>query len=776
MKKTFNKKLNALTVSFIFTVTSFNISNIFGKNIEFKANTSDEIPVKEEKIKVDERWNIASAGTGSGGKIIVQDNGSIVFDAIDNRGKIADSEDGFLYYYTEINPKDENFTLSASFRVDDDVRKDNQSGFGIIAIDTFMPGKGNARYFNSAGTMVAKYTGKGTKFGIPGGRFVTGYVSNPTVSSASRDLSMSKPFDWNFKDDYVVEGNNNPPKFQAGETYKLTLRKSNTGFHAILNNDTENEIICYEPNLLLQQDKEKYYVGIAVARKIKVTVEDIKFETINPKDDEEVLSRPIEYIEPKISFDSTSKTSSNEYNLVLKSNVKGTATIINDKTDNIIEENIPIEDDIITIKDIILENGINKIKVIFNPYEKDKQNLKEYQELTSYDNFEKTHKVEVRKIRENEDKIYVSNSGNESGDGSLENPLDIHTAVSYVSPGQTIVLDEGTYKPTKQILIDRGVNGTAKKPIKLMAEDGKEVIFDISQSKDGGIILRGDYWHIYNIDVRKGRQPVAVKGNNNILEKVRTHHNLDTGLQISGDSKEPFSMWPANNLILSCESYDNKDTTAQDADGFGAKLCVGEGNIFRYCIAHNNIDDGFDLYAKSTSGSIGSVRLENCVAYRNGFLSDDEDRILTSDGNGFKLGGESMPAKHVLVNSVAFDNYRKGITSNSCPDVIVENCTSYGNGTSNIQLSTNAKTTNFKVKGLISLNGKDKDSISFKNQEDTITKDPTNFFNGKGVDNSWFENLNININPEILEDGTIDMKGLLVLTENAPKNSGARIK
>ena len=61
-----------------------------------------------------------------------------------------------------------------------------------------------------------------------------------------------------------------------------------------------------------------------------------------------------------------------------------------------------------------------------------------------------------------------------------------------------------------------------------------------------------------------------------------------------------------------------------DADGFAAKLTCGEGNRFYGCISHNNIDDGWDLYAKSVSGTIGSVTIENCVAYNNGWLTTDD--------------------------------------------------------------------------------------------------------------------------------------------------------
>jgi hypothetical protein len=94
---------------------------------------------------------------------------------------------------------------------------------------------------------------------------------------------------------------------------------------------------------------------------------------------------------------------------------------------------------------------------------------------------------------------------------------------------------------------------------------------------------------------------IFVGGNNNIVESCILHGNRDTGLQISRyASSAAKSEWPANNLILNCESYDSYDpATGENADGFAAKLTVGAGNVFRGCVAHNNIDDGWDLYTKT---------------------------------------------------------------------------------------------------------------------------------------------------------------------------------
>ena len=85
------------------------------------------------------------------------------------------------------------------------------------------------------------------------------------------------------------------------------------------------------------------------------------------------------------------------------------------------------------------------------------------------------------------------------------------------------------------------------------------------------------------------------------------------------------------------------------------------------------------LYTKSDNGMIGAVLIEDCVAFNNGVDSNGKG-LESSDGNGFKLGGESISVPHVVKNCVAFNNLSHGFTDNSNPGTIwMENCTSFNN-------------------------------------------------------------------------------------------------
>src|SRR6185503_18251042 len=176
----------------------------------------------------------------------------------------------------------------------------------------------------------------------------------------------------------------------------------------------------------------------------------------------------------------------------------------------------------------------------------------------------------------------------------------------------------------------------------------------------------------------------------NIVEQCITHHNRDTGLQLGRHSSSaPVSEWPARNLILNCTSNDNFDPdNGEDADGFASKLTTGPGNVFRGCIAHHNIDDGWDLFTKSDTGPISPVSIEDSIAYANGTLSTGST-TTDSDGNGFKLGGEDIPVNHIVRRNIAFQNKKHGFTFNrNTGSITLTNNTSWDNGEENLKFDS----------------------------------------------------------------------------------------
>ena len=259
-----------------------------------------------------------------------------------------------------------------------------------------------------------------------------------------------------------------------------------------------------------------------------------------------------------------------------------------------------------------------------------------------------------------------------------------------IAPGHTIWLRGGTYKFDKGVAIAIGNDGIATGHKRIFAYNDETPVLDfLAQTvanANRGLTLNGNFWHLKGLIVqRAGDNGIYLGGNDNIIEACVTRFNADSGLQISrADSKfADIAQWPSRNLILNCTSHDNKDPGNENADGFACKLTAGFGNALRGCIAHHNIDDGWDFYAKTATGPIGPVLIENCVAYENGTLSDG----TTSGGgdkNGFKLGGSGLAVAHTIRDSFAFNNGKHGFTdNNNSGPIIVSNNIGFHNGETN---------------------------------------------------------------------------------------------
>jgi hypothetical protein len=157
----------------------------------------------------------------------------------------------------------------------------------------------------------------------------------------------------------------------------------------------------------------------------------------------------------------------------------------------------------------------------------------------------------------------------------------------------------------------------------------------------------------------------------------------------------------------------------------------------------------------------------------------------TGNGNGFKLGGSSISGKHVIENSIAFNNLAKGIDCNSCPDIIVKDCVSYNNGAKNYAFYTNnVSNTAFKANGAVSFRteGLDiPDELKGKGtQVDGDYKNESTYYYFEGMEYSS-NTAGVKITADMFvslefkgwtrnADGTLNLGGFLELNSKAPAN------
>lgn len=819
--------ISGLTVGNMYTIS---VVAVRGEDVSGKSTT--EVTVVDEAQRV---WRVSTYGSSTDSKnngvIGNANDGKVTVYSEGGKGKIVPgSTDGLTFYYTAIDPETENFTLTADIHVDSWTLSNGQEGFGMMAADAVGSNGDGTAFWNNAyqaiATKVEYYwdgedvtadssankismklgLGAISRLGVTADDVAA--IKNGTITMPAGYVSETTTLETGAATKgpgtYNLVGNWNKKAEPTGSLenpltdFRLQIQRNNTGYY-LRYLDKDNKVIKevryydLERNSLTQIDKDNIYVGFFASRNARITVSNIDLKTITPADDEKAEEREIEYVYPINTIEAPAFSNSADYNLVYYGNADGTLVVKDQNGKEVLNKEFKaLTKETVALK---LNSGKNTFTINFIPDKEYKPG--EFKLMTSYDPVTINHTVEYKTVENNN--IYVSPNGKSNAAGTKDAPMDIYTAVKIAAPGQKILIKEGTYNLSSTVKVERGINGTADAMIYMIAdpEAGSRPVFDFG-GKCAGMILAGDYWYFQGFDVTRSadaQKGIQVSGNHNILDRIKAYKNGNTGIQISRYlGTDQFNQWPAYNTILNCSSYLNADKGYEDADGFAAKLTVGQGNVFDGCIAAYNADDGWDLFAKVQSGSIGVVTIQNCVAFKNGYILDENGReINAGNGNGFKMGGDSMPGAHVLKNSVAFANKAKGIDSNSCPDIKVYSSTTFDNESYNVAFYTNtAVNTAFAADGILSYKVSNKVAEQFKllgTQNAADVKGVTNYYfdgsktvnnNGKEAAASWFKSLDT---ASALKDGgitrnadgTINMNGFLELTDEVPEGVGARM-
>ena len=773
-------------------------------------------------------WDFAIFGTGTNtatGGFEAGDGNVRVYSHDDNGKLQTASTDGLSFYYTAIDPRETNFTLSARANINTWKYSNGQEGFGLMAADQVEKDAVSKVVWNNsymAAVMAVKYYWDGEKVSNHGdsvsmklgvaaqektgvtpdnitedrmledmGRF-SSKVTTLETSCAGNDRDATPVSAFNLAGNY--EGAMPPGTVEDPLTsFDFTIGKNNTGYFVSYtdeNGETTTQQY-YDTEALNKIDPDHVYLGFFTSRNADVTFTDISLVTSDPEGDDPATERPVTQVDPVYRVDSAGTSNSSAYTLVYKGNADGTLDVkLNGET---CLTDIRVEADKKTRIPTVLAEGSNTFELTVTPDEDYRPS--EYEELASYDPVTIVHQVEY--APHDGDVIYVSPEGNAGAAGDKDDPYDIYSAVEKAKPGSRIFLMEGTYHMDRPLMIRHGSDGRETGRITLEAdpEAAARPLLDFGGTSKG-VYLDADYWHFKGFDVTGSKDLEAginVNGSFNTLELMRTYKNGDTGIWLCAfretDSRDE---WPSNNLILNCTSMMNADVGGEDADGFAAKITAGDGNIFDGCVAMYNADDGFDLFAKVQCGPIGRVVIRNCVVYKNGYILDDDgNEISAGDGNGYKMGGQNIVGGHVLENSIAFANKKIGVNANSCPDITVKNCTFYDNESRNVVLRTDVTNSAFNAHGILSC-GKAQslnDNIVPKGTQDTaLLFGSSNYYynqgksvnsQGKTADDSWFVSVDTEkaIKNGIARkaDGSIFMEGLFEPTAKAPKDTGARI-
>lgn len=492
--------------------------------------------------------------------------------------KLADGLDSLLFYYRRIDPKAENFVLSATLEVVDASGADYQTGYGLIVVDTIACPSPYNRSRNHA--LLGRFrTIEGLNYGL-GLRVVGGYTDlDAAWQQGRRHLDPSRLFSTQCPVDEI----------RNGDRHQFRLAKTDDGLEASLITDAGTESIRFPGcDFLLKQDQRFIYVGFAIAGDIKLNITDIDFETSPGK--------------------------------------------LSHTPEGAIGHFVP--------------------DYPFSKY--------------SFKGIERLEGQSFQRVRITPD----------------DNPGRLTSAILSADAGCEIILADGVYGGGPYY-IPKTCSGTHQHPVVLRAEHPGKAVLD---GCDIGthlplMVLRADYWILDGLVFRGAPSSgLMVCGSHNIVRHCAAYRNGDTGILMCAFPGSPRGDWPSNNTVDRCVSHDNCDSARKNADGFGAKLSVGDGNVFCSCKAYHNIDDGFDLYTKDIIGPISPVCFTDCEAWNNGWLSGDPiPESSKRSGSGFKLGGENLDVAHVLENCIAHHNARKGFDNNSNPAPVLKGCREWGN-------------------------------------------------------------------------------------------------
>ncbi len=540
-------------------------------------------------------------------------------------GKIANSHDGLTFFYTEL-PTSKNFVLQATINVDqfgpeNGAKPAAQEGAGLLVRDVIgvprqQPLKEGYEEFPAASNLVMNAIMTQDKKDHH--RIKLQAITREGISHPWGDAGAAIT-----KHTYQEEVD-----LKQTPAFRVKLERTNDGFitaWAPAGSDTWVSKSVPRADLISVQNKDSYYVGFFASRNAKITVTDASLTTsaANTTASKPWQAKPQPVV---VQLTSSNKSPSAQYRVQARANVEGAFSIRQNEVVVGSDKNINAGE-MYSLPTTLA--ATNAFTLTFTP--------------TRGEPVQQTFTVEKVQGLEAAT-LHVSPDGKAEGKGTTDSPMDLATAINLLAPGGTVVLSAGDYPRIELPLTASGSSGK----LKTLRADGKAVIH--------GLLVNANYWHIQGIDITD--KSLRIQGSHNLIEKVKAYHNDDTGIQISSPENIGRPLWASNNRVIDSESYANEDPGKINADGFAVKMRIGEGNRLVNCSAHDNIDDGFDLFNKIEDGANGVVVIENSIARNN-------------TSNGFKLGGEGQPVAHEVRNSKAIGNHLDGFTDNFNPGALV---------------------------------------------------------------------------------------------------------
>ncbi len=265
--------------------------------------------------------------------------------------------------------------------------------------------------------------------------------------------------------------------------------------------------------------------------------------------------------------------------------------------------------------------------------------------------------------------FYASPAGTPSGDGSLDAPWDLQTALGQppsVHPGDTVWLRGGTYVGT----FIATLNGTADRPIVVRQYPGEYATIDCASLANPAISVRGSYTWFWGFEVmssdthrqtlQTGSSPAEITRGDGFQIYQDSQGDTHPGLKfinlVVHDLRQGFSFWQeaVDGEISGCIIYYNGWTAPDRGHGHGIYTQNQTGTK---TIEGNIIFSGFGLgiqaYGSETS------HLDNFLVQGN-TLFNSGDLEPTGGSRNLLIGGSSVAHDPKILNNAFYRLYGGG--------------------------------------------------------------------------------------------------------------------
>lgn len=250
---------------------------------------------------------------------------------------------------------------------------------------------------------------------------------------------------------------------------------------------------------------------------------------------------------------------------------------------------------------------------------------------------------------------FAAPNGSEAGDGSMNNPWDLHTALGkfkVVKPGDTIWLRGGRHGSGGGTIFNSLVKGTENKPVLIRQYPGEHAIVD------GGIMAYGEWTWFWGFEIT-----------NSSLERDTEGINRPFGLDMVNRGQK------AINLVIHNVGHPGIGFWEYVEDGGEIYGCLIWGVGLYDPKFLGNAPRGSGIYAQN---EIGTRRIEEVITFRNfttgmkayaeegfvnGFLLEGNVSFNNPDRNLF-FSGEVNPVKNLqLINNFTYRDRKDAIDS-----------------------------------------------------------------------------------------------------------------